>query len=156
MSANGRDINTVLNKVQALLNEGRAKDALELLSRCGSNSPPEQNARGVCLMRLGLTEKAIDLYRRLVLRKDSVCFRSDVPVVFKTNFATALLLSRNVSGCEAVLEELGNDSSPEVVKLRAALSRWRHSLNWVRRLLLALHGAPSRQSIPLDFPPGDL
>ena len=88
----------LLGKVATSLDAGHPQKALELLQKSKVRSPWVTNAMGVCLLRLGDTTRAIEMFKGLAVTS-GVCFRTDVPAVFITNFATALLLAHNVSGC---------------------------------------------------------
>ena len=72
-----------------------------------------KNLHGICLMRLNDYGRAVAIYRELVLASGGMLFRNDVPVVFKTNFATALFLCNNVSGCVAALDGINDDGDTE-------------------------------------------
>ncbi len=138
----------LLLEAVALLRRGDPQGALALL---GSRRPGDllfDNARGVCLMRLGRARSPIGVYQQLVLHPGSINLRLDVPPVLVTNFATALLLEGNVTGCSVILRELGDDVHPAVVRLRAAIDRWRSQLGWWERLQFSLYGAAKR---PVDL-----
>lgn len=141
-------------QVRGLLDCGQPKEAASLLLRAPSRSPELQNALGVCWMRSGDVERALDLYRRTVLH-NGVCFRSDATPKSLVNYATALLRAGNVAGCLAVLDETPRDA-PGAARLREAIARWRRSLGLIRRISVALNGAHSGAHVPLGFPPGEL
>ena len=144
-----------LERIQALLDAGRAEHALNLINAKGAGSPAMENARAVCLLRMQEPGHAVQTLRGINLMRESVCTRRDVPVQFKTNFATALLLSGNVSGCLSVLSEIEDDSHPRVGQLRAAIHRWEASLSFWQRLLWRLGAEPSCP-VTIDFLPGEL
>ncbi|MBN2582035.1 MAG: hypothetical protein JXL80_03135 [Planctomycetes bacterium] len=143
---------TVLDRVREHLDQGQPQKALDVLNRCQDQSPPADNARAVCLMRLGRPQLAIPIYRRLLLTS-GVIMRQDAPVMFRVNFATALLMTGNLDGTEAILTELRHSDDPGAIRLRETIARWRQSLRPLRRLLAAM-GMPPEGAIPLDFPPG--
>lgn len=142
-----------LAKVDEELQAGRAKQALEILRRTDTTSPWVANALGVCQLRLGQAQAAVDTLRKLAVA-DHLNLRSDAPVVFKANFATALLLSGNLAGGVRTLKEIGADRHPAVERLQAALSQWQNSLSFWERFNWWLGGEPSRP-VALDSP-GDL
>lgn len=145
-----------LCKVQALLDAGDVKQALARVSALGSLPDLRlKNARGVCLMRTGCLDGAVRVFREFVLAPGGYLLRSDIPVIYKTNLATALLLSGNVSGGMDVLGEIRERTHPAVAKLLAAIGKWRAGLNPWQKLGWVL-GTYTPQFIPLDFPPGDL
>jgi hypothetical protein len=149
------EIVDLLPRVQKLLHEDRPAKALELIARAKTTSPWAKNAVGVCQLRLGNAKAALDVLRGLVLGAGGIEVRGDVPAVFKTNFAAALLLSGNLSGCVSVLEEVGRDAHPAVGRLQAAIKRWKRSLTFWQKANWYLGGQPEIP-VALDFPPGDL
>ena len=152
---NFKSLAEALARVQALLDENRPQDAAELLRRSGISNSTLSNAYGVCLMRCGELDKALDVYHNLCL-STSVCVKRDVPAEHMANYATALLLKRNVSGCRAVLQQIRESSNPAVVRLRSAIYQWEQSLSWAQRIRLKLLGRMPSRPIELPFPPGDL
>ena len=139
-----------------MLDVGKAKEAVELVKKYGTGSSELSNAYGVALMRAGEAAEAVAAYRGVCLCPNSVCFKADVPTVFKVNYATALLLDKNVSGCLTVLSEIRQEQDPYVQRLRAAIRRWRRSLGWWKRLAFAWYGAEPDRPVKLDFQPGEL
>ncbi|HUU99297.1 MAG TPA: hypothetical protein VM487_26490 [Phycisphaerae bacterium] len=156
MHRNPEKVSEVLALVQKLLDAGKPKEAVELIRRFGTGSPEVSNAYGVSLMRAGEIAKAIEVYRNLVISESGVCLKINAPTLFKTNFATALLLAKNVSGCLSVLQEINDEQNAAVMRLRAAITRWRQSLTWWQRLWFELSGEAPDQAVPLDFQPGEL
>src|SRR5262249_577514 len=75
--------------------------------------------------------------------------------VFKTNYATALLLSGNIAGGLRALDEVRDEQCPAVGRLREAVRRWERNLTFWQRVNWWLGGEPDRP-LTLDFPPGDL
>lgn len=153
-SSNGYE--QTMHQVRQLLESGNVEEAKDLLLYQSSRPPQLQNALGVCWMRMGETEKAVELYRGMVLSGGGVCFRPDALPRAMTNYATALLLSGNVAGCLSALQENNSGSSAEAARLREAVAKWKRSLGAFRRLMVALSGPPLDTRIPLDFPPGDI
>lgn len=145
----------LLHDVQTLLNGGQPEKALEMLRSAGQQSKAVLNAYGVCLMRMGQIDKANELYRKLVLPSGGFFLDPNAPTVFKTNYATALLLGRHVDGCIGVLGEIAEPTHPAVMRLHNAVNAWKQTLGPVRRLLTFLLGVRSA-NVPLPFQPGDL
>ncbi|HUU82801.1 MAG TPA: hypothetical protein VM243_04775 [Phycisphaerae bacterium] len=156
MHRNPDKVSDALALVQTLLDAGKPKEAIELVRRFGTSSPEMSNVYGVALLRAGEAAKAVEFYRGICLSTCSACLKADLPTVFKTNYATALLLVKNVAGCLAILQELAQEQNPYVQKLRAAIDRWRRSLGWWKRLAFDLYGAEPDKPVSLDFPPGEL
>lgn len=156
MHRNPEKVSDMRGLVLKLLDAGKAKEAVELVKKYGTESSELKNAYGVALMRAGEPDKAVELYRGVCLYPDSVCYKTNVPAVFMVNYATALLLTKNVSGCLAVLAEINQHKSDYMRKLRTAIDRWRRSLGWWKRLGFILYGVKPDRPVPLDFPPGEL
>lgn len=144
----------LMQRVAPLLDAGDAQRALDLIGSKPTDSFL-QNARGVCLMRLGRVREAIDLYRDIVLHGDALNLDLAQPAIFLTNFATALLLDRNVTGCRSALSELRQDDHPSVVRLLEFIGRWKKGLSWWHRFLFITYGEV-RRPVVVDFPPGEL
>jgi len=145
---------TVLDRVRECLARNEPQKGLDALNHCQDHSPQADNARAVCLMRLGRPEAAVALYRKLLL-SSGVLMRQDAPAQFKSNFAAALLMTGNLSGATALLDELRGTDDPGARRLRDALGRWRRSLSPWRRGLAAI-GIPPQGPIALDYAPGEL
>ncbi len=144
-----------LDKVERLLLESRPENALELFARNRLKSVWITNANGVCLLRLDRAKQAVDLFRGLVLSPGVVSLREDVPAVFKTNFATALLAHSNLGGCLSVLHEINDEENPAVRQLRSAIQRFRESVSPWARLQWRMGVFPSGP-VAMDFPLGNL
>lgn len=151
------NVKDVLDRVRTLLDQGNPREALAVLSpHAGSGSKLIVNAHAVCLMRLGRHEDAAKLLRALVYRGNSLAMSPDLPVIVKTNFATALLLTHNLDGAQAVLNGLDkNEGEDEAARnLRALISGWKKSLTFFQRLQ-CLWGTPDAP-VSIDFPPGQV
>jgi hypothetical protein len=138
-----------LAKVRALLDAGRAQEAFDLLNARESGDPLLKNARGVCLLRLGLPDLAVRVFRQLCLASGGFMLREDAPTAFKTNYAAALLLSGRPSGCLDVLDEIKDEADPAVRQLRAALAEWEKSLSLWRRVMWRC-GVEPKEPVRLD------
>lgn len=148
------EVSELLTKVAAALDAGHPRKALELLQRWKVKSPWVTNAMAVCMMRLEDAPRAVQLLKGLVITS-GVCFRSDVPAVFLTNFATALLLTNNVSGCKDALGAVPDPRDPGVQRLRSAIRRWWSELSFWQKLRW-YWGDTLDRPVPLDFPPGEI
>jgi hypothetical protein len=133
----------LLERAEALLAAGQPKKALDLLARSGPADPRLTNAAGVCLLRLGETGRAVDVFRGLVLAPGTVCLRPDAPPEYKCNFAAALLAAGNNAGGLRALDEVGDEDRPAVRRLRAAARRWREGLSFWQRLRWHLGDSPA-------------
>jgi len=150
---NPGNVRESLARVQSILDEGRPDRAAEYLLRIGMESAELRNAYGVCLMRAGKLEKAVEAYQTLCLN-GSVCLKANVPTVHIANYATALLLTGNLAGCRAALRQVREPAHPAGVRLDKAIERWQQSLTWVQRMRLYLGGAVPEKPIDLGGAPG--
>ncbi|MEN6458524.1 MAG: hypothetical protein ABFC63_06295 [Thermoguttaceae bacterium] len=148
------EIANLLVKVKQLLEEQAPEKAIDAISRSKLSSPWLTNAIGVCAMRLGNITQAAGLFQSLV-GHSGVMLRRDTPVVFRTNYATALLASNNLAGCLSVLHEIGHEDDPTIVRLRAAIREWKRSLSWWQRLRWYSGDSP-KKPVTLDFSLGEL
>jgi hypothetical protein len=148
------EIAEVLAKVRQLLDERCPKKAAEVITRSRASSPWITNAIGVCAMRLGNAKQAAGVFQGLAGHL-GVMLKPDAPLVFKTNFATALLASNNLFGCLSVLHEIGQDDNPTVKRLRAAIKQWKQSLSFWQKVRWYLGDEPGRK-VTLDFPLGEV
>ncbi len=146
---------TTLHRVIRHVSAGNYQKALDLLRNAGRD-PQLRNAVGVCNLRLGRIDEAIRVYRELVLKAGCTWMRPELPIEYKTNFATALLLGGHPTGALELLSELSAESNPTVQRLRAAMRRWEVSLSFWQRLNWWLGKIEPRNChIPIDFPPGE-
>ena len=146
------DETDLLTRVDALLAEDRPGEALALLPR--TDSPWLRNARGVCLLRLGRASQAVEALRDLVFDPGGFAVRHDADPVFQANYATALLLDGNAEGFWSIFGGIGDRANPAVVRLDAAVRRWKAGMTLGQRVASAIGiGGPR---LALDIPPGDL
>ena len=145
----------LLDQVRQMLGRGEAQKALDVIGRAKSSSQEIDNARAVCLMRLGRPEAAVTIYQGMLLR-GGVTVDPAAPVKHVVNFATALLLAGNTAGGLAVLDGLGRTAHPAAVRLREAVDRWRESIGFGRRFLFAAYGAAPARRVEPDSPPGEV
>ena len=134
---------------------GQSEKALQVLSNSHSASQEVLNARGVCLLRLARAEDALRVFRSLVLSAGGIWMKPELPVIYRSNFATSLLLRGNYLGVRQTLSEIPERTHPSVVRLLNSVSRWENSLTWWQRLGWRVGLAPD-VPIKLDFSPGDI
>lgn len=137
------------------LEAGHPHEAVNAVRAQASSDPILKNLLGVALMRDGHAIEAVKVYRQMVTAAGGLTLRPEAPTVFKTNFATALLLDGKVAGAESTLDETADESHPAVQKLRGLISRWRSELSLWQKLQWRL-GMEPNHPVPFDFPPGDL
>lgn len=145
----------VLLRVTALIRKGDYGRAAALLS-AGGHGSQTRNALGVCWMRAGAIEEAVQVYRALVLLPNSVHERFELPDVYKRNFATALLLKGRPSGALDVLNGTRDPDHVAAVRIRAAIQAWAKTLPFFRRLDWRINRVePANCHVPIDFEPGE-
>lgn len=141
-------------KALRLIREQRYQSAIEILSSAGQ-SPAILNLRGVCLLRIGSVQTALQVYRSYVLQTGGAWTRTDVPVSHVLNFATALLLSGHPAGCLEVLGSLAQQDHPMCDQLQHAIRTWGQSLPLWQRLNWRFGKIePDDPKVPIDFVPG--
>ena len=140
--------------VRQLLDQDRPQEALNLLKHLGQNSASSKNIKSVCLLRLGRIHEAISILSEITFQ-GNICVPPDTPVVFQTNFATAMLMANNKEAAISVVERLDDNQHPAVARIRNAIKKWEKGLNIFQRLL-SKAGIYPRRAIPLDFVPGDI
>jgi hypothetical protein len=140
--------------VRLLLDQGKPQEALNLLKHLGQNSALTKNIQGVCLLRLGKIHEAISILSEITFQ-GKVCIPPETPVVFQTNFATAMLMVNNKEAAISVVERLDDKQHPAVARIRNAIKTWEKGLNIFQRLL-SKAGIYPQKAIPLDFVPGDV
>jgi hypothetical protein len=145
----------LLTKVEHLLEGGRPQDAVSVIGDKYLSCPWTANALAVCHLRLGNNARAIHLLRYITFDQTGFEFRSDVPMVFKTNFAIALLADGNFEGFLSTLDKLAEIDHPSVQRLLATVARWKDSLTGWQTFWWNVAGLVPR--LPsLDFPLGEL
>ena len=150
-----RELRSHLDRLQQLLDQSRADEALKLATGRGSGSPLDVNARAVCLMRIGRPEEAVKILRNIVLEGSSPYLKASAPVVFKSNFVTALALSGNPVGAYRALEDLREVAHPRLAELRLAIAQWVKTLSVWERVQWTC-GIELNKPVLLSFPPGEL
>jgi hypothetical protein len=144
-----------IERIAKLLDQGRAQEAYALIHHSNQSSPSWQNAKGVCLLRLGMFDAALAVFRGLVFPGNCISVPDDVPALYRANFATALLLTDHVDGALEILEHTISDGHPYVGQFLAAVDQWKKSLSLLERMGLAV-GWYSKKPFHLEFPPGGL
>ncbi|TWU46969.1 tetratricopeptide repeat protein [Rubripirellula reticaptiva] len=150
-----RALNPTLQKACGLIQKGNFAAAADFLAAAGRD-PNVRNALGVCLMRIGHVDQAVDVFRSFVLVPGTVLERPEVSFASKRNFATALLLKGLPSGAITVLADIRDPDSTRSAQLYAAIRRWEKTLSWFRWLDWKLNSIePCNCQVVLDFEPGE-
>lgn len=142
----------LLQRVRALVEQGKADEALKLIKSVDGTDPVLMNAAGVCYLRAGRPAKAVEVFHRLCVG-DGLGVRAGTSPLHVANFAAALLLSGNLNGCRHKLR-LVDRSHPVAVQLHSAIARWEGSLGAWQRVLLRLGMFEPERPIGLDGPAG--
>jgi hypothetical protein len=142
-------VTDVLSGVAARLEAGEPTAAVDLIRKARVASPWVVNASGVCHLRRGDADQAVQVFRGLVLGAGGIQLRPDAPATFKANLAAGLFAAGNVSGCLAVLAELRGDEHPAVDGVRRAVARWRKGLSFWQKVSFHL-GGDSPVTVPPD------
>ncbi|MEZ6112597.1 MAG: tetratricopeptide repeat protein [Pirellulaceae bacterium] len=144
-----------LDRARRHIADRHYQQAIDLLNTSNQDSHA-RNLIGVCLMRVGNFGEAARVLRKLVLQPGATWMRRDIPNVYKSNFATALLLDGHPAGCLEMLAELNDPSSPAGQRLRAAIRQWEKTLSfsaWLNWRFGRIE--PSGFPVQLDFEPGE-
>ncbi|TVP96980.1 MAG: tetratricopeptide repeat protein [Planctomycetaceae bacterium] len=124
--------------------------------KAGGRDAWSMDALGVCHLRTGEVAEALRIFRSLVLKPGCTWERSDVPLRYRRNFATALLMAGIPSGCREVLSALPDQSDPRTRQLLAAIARWERSLSFFKRWDFRINKIePKGCTVPIDFEPGE-
>lgn len=146
---------SLLSRVQQMLDAAQVEGALAALLDSAQHSPAIKNATGVCLLRLGRHEAAMETFRALVFPNGAFSIPEDTPTVFRVNYVTAFLLRNNLVVGLELLRDIPDKRHPAVQQLKAAIRRWSRSMPWWRRVLAAI-GLKPAEPFRLDFAPGAL
>lgn len=127
----------------------KTEQALQLLTSTKVNSRWMQNATAVCQIRLGKAQKAVDIYRHLIV--SGIEFLPDTPPVYKINFALALLLAKNYEGFSRTLASVDTKEHAGKSELLFIVKAWRSKFNFMQSILFWTFGVLPR--IPIDLGP---
>jgi hypothetical protein len=137
---------------EELLRAGNPQKALQQIPAVDPQW--ERNARGVCFLRLGRPDLAIEVLRSLIFEPGGFAVRLDADPVFQANYATALLLDGNTTGFWEIYGGIRDRNHPAVVQLDEAVRRWKATMTFWQRAASAVGiGGPR---LELNFPPGYL
>ncbi|MFG0243399.1 MAG: hypothetical protein ACF8R9_11505 [Phycisphaerales bacterium JB054] len=142
----------VLREVVALVERGLPDDALKLLKSANGADPVLMNAAGVCHLRAGRPDRAVEVFRRLCVG-EGIGIRPDANQLHVANFATALLLSGNLNACRHHLR-LVDPRHPVAAQVSGAIAGWEASLGGWQRLLRRVGMYEPKRPLELGSPPG--
>lgn len=142
-------------RVADLLAADKHQEALEAITKSRLESPEAKNAKAVCLLRMGQVPQATAILIELVFPRGSISPSPDAPVIFYTNYVTAMMMQGNLVAATGVLGQVPDGKHPAVLRLRETLRRWRRGLGLGWRVLCILGLYPERP-VDLSSPPGDI
>lgn len=142
-----------IENVRQLINNNNLEEALSLLERVGDSSMWFQNAKGVCLMRLGRPEEAVKVFTSVVYPNGSIVADSGTPDKIKLNLSEAMLMVGNVSGPESLLKEIEGFEEKKK-SLYAAIKKWKKTLPVLTRIKACLYPSPCGEPIIAENPAG--
>ncbi|MFG0332570.1 MAG: hypothetical protein ACF8TS_04325 [Maioricimonas sp. JB049] len=143
-----------LQQIRDLLDRQQVKEALAVASGRGTDSPPFRNARAVCMMRLGDVQQALRILRSLAVT-GGITLRTDAPLEYQINFATALAMSGNAQGAVSILDSINREEDPRIRRLREAIAAWQKQLTFWKWIQWK-GGMAVEQPVSFDFEPGEL
>ncbi len=153
MSSHLASLQDKIEYIRELLSLDQTEKALMFIEKHGSQSQEMKNALGVCLMRAGHVEQAVNVLRDLVFQ-NFICIPSDTPPLYQANYATALLLKNYNQMAIEIIKKLPIDSHPYVAQLHRAIRQWQKNLPLLHQLRCLLGLYPSVSRVPMDFKPG--
>ncbi len=140
---------TALQHIRELLDQDRPGEALNFITHAGNDSPEMENARGVCLLRLGRLDEAISVLQDVTFQGLPV-IPYDAPALFQANFAVAMLRANRDKGAALeISDRLKGNEHPEAAKLKAAVRQWKKSIGPLGRLRCRVGLCPAKP-VPLD------
>lgn len=148
------DATTELQRIVSVAESGQLGQALKLTTESRHNTDAIRNARGVCLLRIGRINEALNLYRSFVLPSGCTWMKPELPIEYRVNFCTSLLLTGHPIGCCDCLGEIENQQHPAVVRLRGVIVNWEGRMSWGQRMLWRIGVVPDLP-IESDFVPGE-
>lgn len=138
-----------LQHIRELLDNDRPDEALKYITRSGNDSPEMENARGVCLLRLGQFDEALAVLRDVTFQ-GLPGIPSDTPALFQTNLAVATLRANHDKGMALIIaDRLQGSEHPEAAKLKDAVRQWKQSIGLLGRLCCHVGLYPATP-VPLD------
>lgn len=141
-------VDHTLREVETLLASLHTEEALTLLGRQPMDDR-RQNAKAVCLLRLGRFEEAGRVLADLILQQGSLVLKPGLPVAYLLNFATSLFLTRDVDEALRFITEAGyvGYRDPRLIEFGLAIRAWKRALPWRAKLKWIWSGrAPSPTS----------
>lgn len=140
--------------VRQLLQSGQPEIALQFLEKTGIQAPDMRNALGVCLLRLGKVEKALNVLQELVFQK-FLSIPKGTPPLYQANYATVLLLKNYNQMAIEIINGLEPAEHPYIAQLHATVAQWKKQLPVFHKFRCMLGLYPDKPVL-LSMQPGDL
>ena len=106
-------------------------------------------------LRLGRHELAVKIFRDLVFPGGAFAIPDDTPTIFRSNYATSLMLVDNIVTGLEILGQIPDRQHPAVVQLKIAVRNWKASMSWLARVGLLI-GITPQKPFSMDSAPGAL
>lgn len=151
---NNKTSQDTITYIRNLFAADEIEKAFHHIGKKGERTPELRNALGVCLMRLGETEKAVNILRELVFQK-YLSIPRGTPPLYQANYATALLMKHYNQMAIEIIKTLSPSDHPYIAQLHDAVAQWRKNLPLHRKFLSKLGLYPNTR-IVLNFPPGQI
>lgn len=146
---------SINTKIQHDIEHQDYSSAAGLLRGRGFN-PAVRNNLGVCLIRLGQIDEALQVFRSFILESGGTNERPETSDVARRNFATVLLLKQLPSGAVSVLDNTESQNDKRTLELRGAITQWEKSLGWFHWLNWKInHVAPAHCTFVMPFDLGE-
>jgi tetratricopeptide (TPR) repeat protein len=143
-----------ITHVRQLLEAGQTENAIYFIEKTGLQSPDLRNALGVCLLRLGKVEKALNILQELVFQK-FLSIPKGTPALYQANYATVLLLKNYNQMAIEIINGLPAAEHPYIAQLQASVARWKKQLTAFNKFRCLLGLYPDTP-VTLSVQPGDL
>ncbi|MEZ6046099.1 MAG: hypothetical protein R3C11_11065 [Planctomycetaceae bacterium] len=130
------------------------KEAQHLLENQSPSWIPFAMPVAFISMRQQQYKAALELFKSLVILFNCTWMRDDLPVIYRTNLITALLLANIPQGAQSYLRSIREQDHPSVLRLKETLSQFVHQLTWSQWLQWQC-GLDLDVKADLGFIPGD-
>jgi hypothetical protein len=143
-----------ITHVRQLLGSGQTEIAMQFIEKSSLQSSDMRNALGVCLMRLGKVEKALNILQELVFQK-YLSIPKGTPAIYQANYATVLLLKNYNQMAIEIINGLPATEHPYIAQLHASVAQWKKQLPVFDKFRCMLKLYPETP-VTLSMQPGDV
>ena len=153
----------IFHKVLLHIENKNYPQAIFILDEIQEPDSTIENIKGVCYLRIGNFNKALEIFHQLA-RRDALSWNNEAPFVYKKNFITTLLCLRNIEAFRAAIREIEPEEQDDHIirKLIETYKSWkkekenkRKSIPLIKRIFSG-SGKDECEQIRLDFEPGEL